>query len=187
MKIYTRTGDSGQAALYSGQRLYKDHDVFQALGDVDELNSAIGVAMEFSRDISLTVTEQLEAIQSRLLDVGSAVATPIPSSTDAKLNRTHFPGVVHATIVEGWIDEMDRDLPELKNFILPSGGKAAAFLHHARSVCRRAERSVVVLTRQQQVSEEVLMYLNRLSDYLFTAARFMAHTEGKPEVVYKKS
>lgn len=186
MKIYTRTGDAGQAALYGGQRLYKDHDVFQALGDVDELNSAIGVALEFSREVSLHVTEQLETLQSRLLDVGSAVATPLPTSTEAKLQRTHFAGALHTPVIEAWIDEMDRELPPLKNFILPSGGKAAAFLHHARSVCRRAERSVVVLTRQQQVSDEVLMFLNRLSDYLFTAARYMARAEGKAEVVYKK-
>ncbi|GIL50657.1 hypothetical protein Vafri_6785 [Volvox africanus] len=185
MKIYTRSGDTGQASLYNGERLYKDDAVFQALGDVDELNSALGVAMSFLTN--KTLLEQLEAIQSRLIDVGSAVATPLPSSPEAKLQRTHFPGALHAQQLEAWIDAMDEQLPPLKNFILPSGGRGSSALHHARSVCRRAERSVVVLSRRQTISLEVNVYLNRLSDYLFTAARHTAMSDGVPEVVYKKS
>ncbi|GFR44813.1 hypothetical protein Agub_g6149 [Astrephomene gubernaculifera] len=185
MKIYTRAGDTGQASLFSGERLYKDDAVFQALGDVDELNSAIGVAMAFLTDKELL--GQLEAVQSRLIDVGSAVATPLPSSSETKLQRTHFPGAQHAAQLEAWIDAMDERLPPLKNFILPSGGQASAFLHHARSVCRRAERSVVVLSRRESISTEVTTYLNRLSDFLFTAARLTAMAQGVPEVVYKKS
>ncbi|GIL80983.1 hypothetical protein Vretimale_9317 [Volvox reticuliferus] len=186
MKIYTRSGDTGQASLYNGERLYKDDAVFQALGDVDELNSALGVAMSFITNQNLL--EQLTDIQSRLIDVGSAVATPLATSSEAKLQRTHFPGALHAQQLEAWIDAMDKRLPPLANFILPSGGRGSSALHHARSVCRRAERSVVVLSRRETISLEVNMYLNRLSDYLFTAAR---HTgicdDGEPEVVYKKS
>ncbi|KAG2422381.1 hypothetical protein HXX76_016067 [Chlamydomonas incerta] len=185
MKIYTRSGDTGQASLFNGERLYKDDDVFQALGDVDELNSALGVASAFIS--SPEMLEQLETIQSRLIDVGSAVATPLPSSDEAKLQRTHFAGTEHTAQLEAWIDSMDESLPKLTKFILPSGGQAAACLHHARSVCRRAERSIVVLSRRQAVSSEVNMYINRLSDYLFTAARHAAMTQGAVEKVYQKA
>ncbi|PNW87885.1 hypothetical protein CHLRE_01g005850v5 [Chlamydomonas reinhardtii] len=185
MKIYTRSGDAGQASLFNGERLYKDDDVFQALGDVDELNSALGVASAFITNTKML--EQLETIQSRLIDVGSAVATPLPTSDEDKLQRTHFAGKEHTEQLEAWIDAMDEDLPKLTKFILPSGGQAAACLHHARSVCRRAERSVVVLSRRQAVSSEVNMYVNRLSDYLFTAARHAAMTQGAVEKVYQKA
>ncbi|KAG2502152.1 hypothetical protein HYH03_000639 [Edaphochlamys debaryana] len=185
MKIYTRTGDSGEASLFNGERKFKDDAFFQALGDVDELNSSIGLAVAFLTDEGLL--EQLATIQSRLIDVGSAVATPLPTSPEAKLQRAHFPGAEHAALLETWIDTMDDQLPTLKNFILPSGGKASASLHHARSVCRRAERSVTALSRQQAISLEVNVFLNRLSDYLFTAARFAAKMDGVPEVIYKKA
>lgn len=184
-KIYTKTGDLGTSSLYNGARLPKDSDYFCALGDVDELNSTIGVAREFCGATCSSTTAQLEVIQSRLLDVGSAVATPISSSSEAKLKRTKFDG--GSTVqLEGWIDDMDAHLPALTNFILPSGGQASAFLHQARSICRRAERSVVPLTREANVDEQVAVYLNRLSDYLFTAARFVAAQHGEPEVIYKK-
>lgn len=185
MKIYTRSGDAGQASLFNGQRAYKDEAVFHALGDVDELNSALGVAAAFLSNEKLL--QQIEDIQSRLLDVGSAVATPLQSSSEAKLQRTRFDGAVFAGELESWIDDLQSHLPTLKNFILPSGGRASALLHHARSVCRRAERSIVVLSRQRTVDEEINMYINRLSDYLFTAARFIALEHGaSPEVTYKK-
>lgn len=186
-KIYTKTGDAGESSLYNGQRLPKDDDYFQALGDVDELNSVIGVAREYCEEGNHNeTTTQLEIIQSILLDVGSAVATPLPSSSKHKLERTKF-DATHTPIVEGWLDAMDDALPPLKNFILPSGGKAASFLHMARSVCRRAERAVVVLQRKDVVDNEVAIFMNRLSDYLFTAARFVSLQAGKPEVIYKKA
>lgn len=185
-RIYTKTGDKGTAALYNGERRCKDDDVFHALGDVDELNSAIGVAQEFCTPEQQDVQQQLEVIMSRLLDVGSAVATPISSSPEHKLARVQFPTEATAQL-ESWLDALDDQLPALRNFILPSGGQTAAHLHMARSVCRRAERSVVPLVRGEAVDPEVGVYLNRLSDYLFTAARFAAHKEGKPEVVYKKA
>eukprot|EP00198_Chlamydomonas_reinhardtii_P012784 XP_001702121.1 flagellar associated protein, cobalamin adenosyltransferase-like protein [Chlamydomonas reinhardtii] len=187
MKIYTRSGDAGQASLFNGERLYKDDDVFQALGDVDELNSALGVADYAAQFCAASWRSSLETIQSRLIDVGSAVATPLPTSDEDKLQRTHFAGKEHTEQLEAWIDAMDEDLPKLTKFILPSGGQAAACLHHARSVCRRAERSVVVLSRRQAVSSEVNMYVNRLSDYLFTAARHAAMTQGAVEKVYQKA
>lgn len=184
-RIYTKTGDKGTAALYNGERRPKDNDVFHALGDVDELSSAVGVAAEFLDERHEPLVEQLQTIQSRLLDVGSAVATPLASSSEAKLKRVAFPEGATAQL-EGWLDALDDQLPPLRNFILPSGGKGAACLHLARSMCRRAERSVVPLVRAELCEAVVGVYLNRLSDYLFTAARYASQKEGKPEHVYKK-
>lgn len=185
MKIYTKTGDKGTSSLYSGERRSKSDPTFAALGDVDELNSIVGVAREHASAIDLMLSQQLEIIQSRLLDVGSAVATPIPTSSSHKLQRTAFPA--DATVsLEGWIDSWSAELPPLTNFILPSGGLASSFLHMARAVCRRAERSVVSLVDEKLVESEVAIFLNRLSDYLFTVARVCAKKSNKPEVVYRK-
>jgi cob(I)alamin adenosyltransferase len=165
--------------------------VFEALGDVDELNSSVGIVREFlsgtERDLALS--DQLSSIQSKLLDVGSAIATPSDRSTEAQATRCRFDTDGENTKwLEALIDEMDAQLPSLTNFILPSGGKAASFLHLSRSIARRAERRVVSL--QQARGEEllsVLVWMNRLSDYLFVAARFQAAKEGREEVTYKKA
>ncbi|CAD7701680.1 unnamed protein product [Ostreobium quekettii] len=188
MKIYTKTGDLGESSLFNGARKRKDDRVFNALGDVDELNSAVGVAREFCEEVKggEGVASQLETVQTYLLDVGSACATPITSSTPEKLRRVQFDSEL-VQILEEWIDSMDEELPTLSQFILPSGGKAASFLHLARAVCRRAERSVVPLIDSSDVEDSVGKFLNRLSDYLFTAARWMAMKSGHPEKVYKKS
>ena len=186
MKIYTKTGDGGTSQLYNGQRKSKDVITFQALGDTDELNSHIGVALQHDSLAMPILAPHLERIQSRLLDIGSAIATPLSESGNAKINRVTFPdGEVEA--VEEWIDGLDEELPPLASFILPSGGFASAQLHLARTVCRRAERSVVVIQQDGDVEHSVLKYLNRLSDYLFTAARYAAMKDGKEEVIYKKS
>eukprot|EP00741_Cyanophora_paradoxa_P000363 tig00000403_g354.t1 len=184
-KIYTRTGDKGSSSLYTGERREKDDLVFEALGAVDELNSAIGVAHEFCEEAANGIHKKLEQLQSALLDVGSAVATPKSSAAEHKLARVQFDeGWIGQ--LEAWIDEADAQLPPLRNFILPSGGKSSAFLHVARTGCRRAERQVVPLVRAGEVDDVVLRFLNRLSDYLFTAARLAALKEGKTEVVYQK-
>jgi len=171
MKIYTKTGDGGSSSLYSGERRAKDDAVFAALGDVDELNSVVGVARGYAADLDAGLGLQLETIQSRLMDVGSAVATPLPSSSDKKLARAAFDAANTAQL-EGWIDALTEQLPPLASFILPSGGPAASFMHMARAVCRRAERSVVPLAQGGATDAAVAVYLNRLSDYFFTAARF---------------
>lgn len=183
-KIYTKTGDEGSSSLYNGERRSKDDAIFQALGDVDELNSAVGLARDAIIDAG--VSEQLEVIQSRLLDAGSAVATPAEGASAAKLKRVAF-GDGATEHLENWVDAMDEALPALSSFILPSGGRAASCLHMARSICRRAERSVTTLVAAAAVDASVAIYLNRLSDYLFTAARFMAQADGQPEVVYRKA
>lgn len=159
------------------------------MGDVDELNSSLGVVREFIAD-GTTLGTQLSTIQSALLDCGSAIATPIEGSTEAQIERCRFdPQSAFVQELESHIDEMDAQLPPLTNFILPSGGKAAAFLHMSRSIARRAERRVVRLeqARDEESLRSVLVYLNRLSDYLFVAARFAAAQEGRSEVTYKKS
>ncbi len=189
VRIYTKTGDGGKSSLFNGDRVEKDHLVFHALGDVDELNSVLGVAyahLETKPAISgdLNIGENLLHLQSRLLDLGSAIATPT-NSTEAAVSRTRFPDT-HALHLEGQIDAMERHLDPLRNFILPGGGMAASSLHHARSVCRRAERSVTPLVRDGQVQGGVQVFLNRLSDWLFVAARFTAKTHGHQEIVYKK-
>jgi ATP:cob(I)alamin adenosyltransferase len=129
---------------------------------------------------------QLAEIQSRLLDIGSAVATPLCGSSEAMKTRASF-SAAHVVTLEGWIDAMDAELPALTNFLLVSGGKASVFLHQARVVCRRAERRCVSLVRDGAVPDVVRVYLNRLSDYMFTAARFAAMKAGRAEEAYRKS
>ena len=143
-KVYTKTGDAGSSSLFNGQRRGKDELVFAALGDTDELNAAIGVAaahctMEQAAHPELApLAPQFVALQSRLLDLGSAVATPQSSSNEAQLKRAAFDvDGEEARQLEGWIDVMDEELPPLRNFILPSGGLVSASLHVARATCRR--------------------------------------------------
>lgn len=190
VKIYTRTGDGGTSALFSGERRPKTDPVFEALGTVDELSSALGLAREaealapVSRQNDLS--GQLAEIQSRLIDVGSHVATPLNStSSEARVRRAAFEKE-HAGVLENWIDAFDTELPPLRNFILPSGGMCAAQLHMARAICRRAERNVAALGQAGAIDASVSVYLNRLSDYLFTAARVAALRSNKPETIYRK-
>jgi cob(I)alamin adenosyltransferase len=183
--IYTKTGDRGETTLYTGERCQKDDLIFDALGTVDELNSQIGVANEFCKKAENGLQGYLEEIQSRLLDIGSSIATPASSASEAKLTRVAF-DAAHTETLESWIDLLDCQLPKLTRFILPSGGFSSSFLHVARSVCRRAERLVVGLMHQDRVDPSVAVYLNRLSDFLFVAARFAAMKDGQTEITYKK-
>lgn len=131
-------------------------------------------------------TAQLAEIQSRLLDIGSAVATPLYGSSESKCARASF-SEAHVETLERWIDALDARLPKLTSFLLVSGGKASVFLHQARVVCRRAERRCVSLVRAGAVPDVVRVYLNRLSDYMFTAARFAAMRANREEESYKKA
>jgi cob(I)alamin adenosyltransferase len=192
-RIYTKTGDKGTSSLYNGQRRSKGDVFFEALGDVDELNGFIGLCRESLRSLSLstssevnTLEAQLAEIQSRLLDVGSAIATPISSSTPEQLLRAKFDAAPNTSQLEGWIDEFDTALPPLRNFILPSGGLPSSQLHVARSVCRRAERRAFELVSAGDLDESTAIYLNRLSDYLFMAARMACKLTNGVETVYKK-
>jgi cob(I)alamin adenosyltransferase len=182
VKIYTKTGDKGTTSLFTGQRVHKDNAFIEALGTVDEGNTAIGLAISFfPNGNSLDTTkQQLEIIQHALFDVGAALATPRSCHQDQKLEKTRFDEEA-IEYLEKWIDAMESQLPALKNFILPGGHPAGAALHLSRSMIRRAERMVIPLYEQDDVTQDVLVYLNRLSDYLFVCSRYVNHHLNVPE------
>ncbi|KAF1389117.1 hypothetical protein PFLUV_G00070120 [Perca fluviatilis] len=184
-KIYTKTGDKGFSSTFTGERRPKEDHIFEALGNTDELSSAIGLAREFCLDKGHTFTYQLDKIQCILQDVGSNIATPQSSARESHIRRTKFTAQPIADL-ETWIDTFTEELPPLTNFILPSGGKSSSALHLARTVCRRAERSVAPIVRAGEADPDVAKFLNRLSDYLFTAARYAATKEGNEEKIYKR-
>ncbi|XP_005722271.1 corrinoid adenosyltransferase MMAB [Pundamilia nyererei] len=184
-KIYTKTGDKGFSSTFTGERRPKEDHIFEALGNTDELSSAIGLAREFCLDKRHTFTHQLDKIQCVLQDVGANIATPRSSARESHIKRTKF---IAQPIVdlETWIDEFTEELPPLTSFILPSGGKSSAALHLARTVCRRAERSVAPIVRSGEADPDVAKFLNRLSDYLFTVARYASMKEGSEEKIYMR-
>ncbi|KAG8596802.1 hypothetical protein GDO81_002057 [Engystomops pustulosus] len=184
-KIYTKTGDKGYSSTYTGERRPKDNLVFEALGTTDELTSAIGLAKEFCLDANLQCVAELEKIQCRLQDIGSNIATPLSSARESHKVNTSF-NEDSVQELEQWIDKYTVQLPPLTSFILPSGGKASASLHVARAVCRRAERVTFKLLQTGEADSRVGKYLNRLSDYLFTLARYAAKAEGRPETIYTR-
>ncbi|XP_042344012.1 corrinoid adenosyltransferase isoform X2 [Plectropomus leopardus] len=145
-KIYTKTGDKGFSSTFTGERRPKEDHIFEALGNTDELSSAIGLAREFCIDKGHTFTHQLDKIQCVLQDIGSNIATPRSSARESHMKRTKFTAEPIVDL-ETWIDKFTEELPPLTSFILPSGGKGSAALHLARTVCRRAERSVAPIVR----------------------------------------
>lgn len=184
MKIYTRTGDGGQTALFGGGRVPKDAARVEAYGTVDELNAVLGWSLTVVADPSSK--ERLEAVQHDLFALGSALATPPPAEGRRSPVTPDLP-VRRVEEMERWIDEADAVLPPLKAFVLPGGSPSAAALHVARTVCRRAERAVVGLARVEHVDEAVTIYLNRLSDLLFTLARLENFRAGRGDVEWVKS
>lgn len=181
MKIYTRTGDEGETGLFGGGRVSKADPRVAAYGDVDELNSSIGVAR--AAEPALLFDAELEGIQRDLFSIGGHLATPDPEKVRAALARAELnPSRVEQ--FELAIDAAEAALPPLRAFILPAGSPKAAALHLARTVCRRAERSVVALARDQDVPALFLVYLNRLSDYLFTLARLANQDAGRGDVTW---
>eukprot|EP01061_Rhynchopus_euleeides_P034516 TRINITY_DN58354_c0_g1_i1.p1 TRINITY_DN58354_c0_g1~~TRINITY_DN58354_c0_g1_i1.p1 ORF type:complete len:343 (+),score=104.57 TRINITY_DN58354_c0_g1_i1:40-1029(+) len=178
--VYTRAGDKGTSALFSGERLGKDEHIFEVLGCVDECNSVVGVAMEYCRESGNGLEVHLQTILGRLMDVGSYVATPRATSADDRVAFTEF-SYDEVTALEAVIDELNAKLPVCRAFILPTGGKAAAHLHLARCVCRRAERAMVRHFHDQPGLPPT-KYMNRLSDLLFVMARFAAQHDGREDV-----
>lgn len=182
MKIYTKTGDAGETGLFGGDRVSKSDRRIQAYGDIDELNSILGIVMS-GCDID-TLKAPLEKIQNTLFDAGSVLATPDLEKLFGKVSG--FIAGEDIEFLEKEIDRMDTDLPVLKNFILPGGHPVAAHLQLARTVCRRAERQVVELWSKEAIPQEILIYLNRLSDYLFVLARWVNRKKNISEPVWKK-
>lgn len=174
-KIYTRTGDNGMTGLSDGQRIDKDSLRIEAIGTVDELNSHFGAILTY--DIPNDTRECLISIQHELFDMGGELSMPGHELIQAK----------HTEGLEKRLDSFNANLPPLKEFILPGGSPAAASCHIARAVCRRAERRMASLAREESVNPQILTYLNRLSDLLFVIARCLARQNGGQEVLWQPS
>lgn len=176
-KIYTKTGDKGLTSLWGGARVPKHHIRIEAYGTTDELNSYIGVVRDGLQNEAMR--QELKNIQDRLFTLGSILATD--PNKEMPTPDLHLSDVEE---LEQAIDKMEKELPALKNFILPGGHPTVSFCHVARCICRRAERLAVALNEETPVTEIVLKYLNRLSDYLFVLSRKIAQDFGAEEVIW---
>ena len=187
-KVYTRTGDAGKTRLAGGQQVWKDSLRVEAYGTVDELNASIGVVRAMNADMldeysaAAILEEELRWVQNKLFDVGSILATA-PGQTFKNMPQVTAKDV---TRLEKLIDRCQKDLEPLQEFILPGGGKVYRFLHQARTVCRRAERLCVALSKVEPVEPTIIKYVNRLSDPLFVLARWVAKTQGEPEFLWER-
>ena len=185
-KVYTRTGDSGKTGLVGGKRLPKDHPRIEAFGSVDELNSVIGIVLSYLAQKEASKRREkmesiLEAIQQKLFDTGSELATLPGDEYEGQINIK----AEDSEWLEEIIDAMNEELQPLKSFILPGGTSLNAFLHQARTVCRRAERDIIKLNQIDLVNPEIIKYINRLSDYLFVAGRWVTETLGETETLWQ--
>lgn len=187
-KVYTRTGDSGSTKLVGGKTVAKDTSRIEAYGTIDELNSILGLARVFNDEVkdSLKAARRLDEIlrrlQNELFDLGSELATPADFSYEGmfKVSGREVKGL------ERIIDRCQKDLEPLNSFILPGGGKVGGFLHQARTVCRRAERDVLRLSREENIRPWPLTYINRLSDLLFVLSRWVSQNLGEPEYLWER-
>lgn len=179
MAIYTRTGDKGDTSLFDGTRVPKSHPRVETYATLDELNSVLGEALAFLPKAKFKqLAKELENIQHDLFAIGSALALPHPMPVTGLQKRPKE--------FETLIDTMTKQLPELKNFILPGGGKPGSLLHVARTLARRAERRVVALMETEEVDTHILIYLNRLSDLFFTMARYVNYQTQQKEITWIK-
>lgn len=187
-KVYTRTGDAGKTRLAGGQQVWKDSVRVEAYGTVDELNASIGVVRVINADMmeecseAVQLEEELRWVQNKLFDAGSILAT-VPGQAFKNMPQVVAKDV---TRLEKLIDCCQKDLKPLKEFILPGGGKVSGFLHQARTVCRRAERLCVALSKVEPVDPAIIKFMNRLSDALFVLARWVAKTQGEPEYLWER-
>ncbi len=178
MKIYTKKGDRGQTSLFGGQRVSKASCRIDTYGTVDELNSLLGVVRSY--DVSPLIDELLHKVQKQLFILGADLATPFEKEKSVpRISQKEVASLETA------IDEMQEELPDLKNFILPGGSTPGANLHLARTICRRAERKCVHCKEEALFSEHTITYLNRLSDLLFVAARYENYQRGNQEEAWK--
>ena len=188
-RVYTRTGDAGKTRLAGGDEVWKDDFRVEVYGTVDELNAAVGVARAFNAGAKgpsaarARLEKELRWIQNKLFDVGGLLATP-PGRTFGNMPRVTAKDVAR---LERLMDECQRDLKPLKEFVLPGGGTVAACLHLARTVCRRAERRCVQLARRDTIDPLLVTFLNRLGDTFFVLARWAAGTRKEPEFLWERS
>ncbi|NQZ56598.1 MAG: cob(I)yrinic acid a,c-diamide adenosyltransferase [Lentisphaeraceae bacterium] len=183
-KVYTKTGDKGMTRLASGDEVSKDDLRIDTYGTVDELNSLCGMVRTLSEEnIKLKkLAEELKVVQNRLFDLGSDLSTPI----EGRWENMRLINEADITEVEKWLDKANEDLQPLKSFTLPGGSQVNAYLHLCRTVCRRAERLCVTLTREQGINPCTLKYLNRLSDYFFVWSRAVAVILDHPEYLWER-
>ena len=181
VSIYTKFGDKGNTALLGGVVTTKDDPRVEAYGSVDELNAVLGIVIAFN-DIE-EVGKSLIQIQNDLFVVGAELASKTPPSANNPLYTKR------ASEMEKEIDSMDKEIPELKNFILPGGSKTASLLHLARTICRRTERTIVALSKSkgETVNPDIIIYINRLGDLIFTQARFVNYKKNEKETIWKGS
>lgn len=186
MKIYTKTGDKGQTGLVDGQRVSKSSLILSCYGEVDELNSHVGVIVSFIDSEFETTKEELKYIQNKLFDLGSLLACPFEKREKFNLKKIDESDISY---LELCMDRMSEVLPPLKNFILPGGSQCSSFIHIARSFCRRLERSCVGVLEHNEndLPENALIYINRLSDYFFILSRFINLKHGESEVIWKNT
>jgi cob(I)alamin adenosyltransferase len=188
-KVYTRTGDAGRTRLAGGQQVWKDSLRVEAYGTVDELNASIGVVRAANAETvgvheeAAHLESELRWVQNKLFDIGGVLATA-PGQEFRNMPQVTGKDVAR---LEKLIDRCQKDLTPLKEFVLPGGGKVSGFLHQARTICRRAERLCVRLSRDEPVDPAVLKFLNRLSDALFVLARWAAKTQGEPEFQWERT
>jgi cob(I)alamin adenosyltransferase len=187
-RVYTRTGDKGDTGLVGGKRVPKDSQRIEAYGTIDELNSVVGLARTFN-DEKINVSDAhrfldviLRQIQDELFDLGSELATP-PDFFQEGMYRV---GEREVKKIEQLIDECQKELEPLKSFVLPGGGKIGAYLHQCRTVCRRAEREILRLSRVEELSEWPLKYVNRLSDLFFVLSRWISKQTGEGEYLWQR-
>jgi cob(I)alamin adenosyltransferase len=187
-RVYTRTGDHGETALVGGRRVPKDTPRIEAYGTVDELNAILGLTRVFNTERlgegegHRWLDETLRRLQNQLFDLGSELATP----EEAVYEGMFRIGQAEVTELEQLIDRCQEELEPLKSFVLPGGGRIGAFLHQARTVCRRAEREILRLSRTEPLPEWPLRYVNRLSDLLFVLSRWVSRRLGEPEYLWER-
>lgn len=181
MKIYTKTGDKGTTSLYGGTRISKNNIRIHTYGEVDELNSYMGLIRSYNTQKE--IDNQLQIIQNSLFDLGAELATPADKMilANGKNRLTHLISEKSISQLEEWIDAMEKQLPSLTQFILPTGTVVTSTSHIARTICRRAERSIVSLNEVEDIRPIGQKYLNRLSDYLFVLARYFGNLAGEKE------
>lgn len=178
--LYTRTGDQGSTSLVDGSRAQKDCTRIDAYGEVDELSSALGLVAS-SDKCPDEIRDEISHVQHIMFEIGGYLATPVKEGSEPVL-----PFLKEETArLEGWIDALDERVPRLKSFILPGGSDESSRCHMARTICRRAERRILTLSRESFVDPEVLTYVNRLSDYLFIAARYLNFLNGVEDIAWQ--